>query len=476
MATPPHLNDEVDVDALQAELASLRKTCAVLKQRVESSMCESESSFATFERQAHLQRVIEERTRQLSREAAHARREIRERARVEALLKDSQRLAKIGGWTSDLSGRALECTDEFYRILETERDSVLRVADLLPFFREPLRGQFVEALQRAVDEQRPFELEGLAVTDQRRDIWIRVQARVYSEEGGAPRILGLISDISERKVVESRMAQSQRMESVGQLASGIAHEINTPAQFVSDNARFLKSAFEDLDSVLSELGALAASSSDADLARRVEECFDKADYKFLHTEIPLAVGQSLDGLDRITRLIRAMKDYAHPGDDRKEYADLNRAIESTATVARNEWKYVAKMEFGLDPSLPKVPCILADLNQVVLNMIVNAAHAIEDRHGRDDGELGLIRVATGAEEGHAVITIEDNGCGIPQDARDRIFDPFFTTKEVGRGTGQGLALSHVVIVERHSGRIEVDSTPDEGTRMRIWLPLEELSS
>ncbi|MCK5945066.1 MAG: hypothetical protein KAI24_23965 [Planctomycetes bacterium] len=473
-------NDDVqpqDVAAMQRELRSLRKTCEVLKAKVEQDMKESGSSFASFERQAHLQRVIEEHTSRLRDEATRSQQENRERARIEALLTDSQRLARVGSWMFDLSDESMQCTSELCRILEIEEGSVARLEQLLPFFDESFRGEVEVALCDAIGNQSPFDLEGRACTGASNDIWVRVQGRVYTEDGRASRILGLISDVTERKQVESTMAQSQKMESVGQLASGIAHEINTPTQFVSDNVRFLQTAFEDLGEALSAIRDAAAADPEAAEKVDVKSCIDEAlaaaDYEFLSEEVPGAISQALEGLDRVANLVKAMKDYAHPGSESKEYSNLNRAIESTATVARNEWKYVANLEFDLDAELPEVPCFVADLNQVVLNMIVNAAHAIAERYGNDSEPQGVIRLATRQQDGFAVITIQDDGNGIPEHVRNRIFDPFFTTKEVGRGTGQGLAISHQVIVERHAGKIEVESETGVGTRMELWLPLTE---
>ncbi|MGK0153405.1 MAG: signal transduction histidine kinase [Neolewinella sp.] len=463
--------DHADYERKCQEVLALTKTCDVLKKRVEASMGESESSFALFERQAHLERLIDERTRSIRDEAERATEENRQRGRVEALLNDSQRLAKVGGWMFDLSTESMHYTSEFFRILEIDSKKPITLEDTLAYYEQEFRQQVETALTEAIGSQHPFDLEGRATTGAGNDIWVRVQARVYTEDGRASRILGLTSDITERKLVESQMAQSQKMESVGQLASGIAHEINTPIQFVSDNTRFLKSAFEDLGVAISSIVDVVGAMNEATAKDQVAEILQAADFEFVSGEIPASIEQSLDGLARVADLVRAMKDFAHPGPDQKEYADLNRAIQSTATVARNEWKYVAELDFVFDASLPQVPCLLADLNQVVLNMIVNAAHAIEERFGRCEGLEGRIKLRTRVDGDHAVISIEDNGNGMPAHVKDRIFDPFFTTKEVGKGTGQGLAISHQVIVERHGGRIEVRSEPGVGTTIELLLPL-----
>jgi signal transduction histidine kinase len=186
--------------------------------------------------------------------------------------------------------------------------------------------------------------------------------------------------------------------------------------------------------------------------------------------MPAALDQSRHGIDQIKRIVLAMKDFSHPGDT-KEHANINRGIESTVTVARNEWKYVADVELDLDEHLPAVPCIPSTINQAVLNIVVNAAHAIADVV--EEGQKGKITIRTRATETDAVIEIEDTGGGIPDHIRERIFDPFFTTKEVGKGTGQGLAIAYSVIRERHAGSISVDSAPGRGTCFTITVPLVE---
>lgn len=166
-----------------------------------------------------------------------------------------------------------------------------------------------------------------------------------------------------------------------------------------------------------------------------------------------------------------MKDFSHPGDE-MESVDVNAAIESTVTVARNEWKYVAELELKLDPDLPRVVCVPSAINQVILNLVVNAAHAIGDKIRDQRDEKGRIRISTGVRGNQVRIEVSDTGCGMPKHVRDRAFDPFFTTKEVGKGTGQGLAIAHSVITERHSGTIKVSSEPDQGTTFTIRLPIE----
>lgn len=270
--------------------------------------------------------------------------------------------------------------------------------------------------------------------------------------------------LADLRTTQAMLIQAEKLESIGQLAAGIAHEINTPVQYVTDNSTFLESAFDDLLRAFDELEALARVTDTG----RVDDVVREADITFLREEIPLALAQSHEGLARVSEIVRAMKDFSHPGSE-VAAADLNHAIESTVTVSRNEWKYVAAVEVQLDPTLPAVRCHEGQIKQVVLNMVVNAAHAIGE--AGHDPSTGRIVVTTGWDGDRARISVSDNGCGMPPEVRARIFDPFFTTKEVGRGTGQGLSVAHR-IVGAHAGRILVDSTQGVGTTFTLDLPVD----
>jgi PAS domain S-box-containing protein len=280
---------------------------------------------------------------------------------------------------------------------------------------------------------------------------------------------GCVTDISmlkqtleERDRLEDNLRQAQKLEAIGQLAAGIAHEINTPTQYVGDNLRFLKESFGELDSVITQMVDTGGANA--------RKALDDADFEYLKEEIPRALNQSLEGVDRVAKIVRAMKEFSHPARE-KTATDLNRAIQSTITVASNEWKYVAEMDMDLDANLPSVHCSPAEFNQVVLNMIVNAAHAITDVVGDGGKGKGKIRVKTRADGDWAVVDISDSGSGMPAHVQQRIFEPFFTTKEVGKGTGQGLAIAHNVIVDKHGGTIKVTSSPGAGTTFTIRLPI-----
>ncbi len=292
---------------------------------------------------------------------------------------------------------------------------------------------------------------------------------------------GVVSfvDITERRNTELQLRQAQKLESIGQLAAGIAHEINTPTQFVNDNTRFLQEAFADYGRLLAAHDRLtdAAAGGSVPEARvdEVRALAEEIDLDYLKGEIPQAVEQSLEGLERIARIVQATKEFSHPGTKEKTATDLNRMIETTIDVSRNEWKYSAELIAELDPELPQVPVMGGEFNQVILNLIVNAAHAITDAVG-ESGEMGEIRIATRQEGKWAEITISDSGTGIPEAIQRRIFDPFFTTKEVGKGSGQGLAIAWSVIVDKHGGTIEVESEEGNGATFTICLPINRYTA
>ncbi|MFO7707942.1 MAG: ATP-binding protein [Desulfobacterales bacterium] len=301
--------------------------------------------------------------------------------------------------------------------------------------------------------------------------------RLIGEAGAAGGLTVIGADITERKQLERQLAQSQKLRSIGQLASGIAHEINTPTQYVGDNTRFLQEAFAELMEVLGAYAGLLADARSGgfcpDRVRALDEALRRADLDYLAAEIPAAVRHTLEGVERIAKIVRAMKEFAHPGREEKVTADLNRIIETTLTVARNEWKYVADVVTDLDPGLPPLFCHPGEINQVVLNLVVNAAHAIEEALGPQAVGKGVITVTTRRCNGWAQVRVQDTGAGIPAAVQPRIFEPFFTTKPVGRGSGQGLAICHPVIVAKHGGRIYFESEAGRGTTFTIELPLAE---
>jgi PAS domain S-box-containing protein len=294
-----------------------------------------------------------------------------------------------------------------------------------------------------------------------------VQA-VGIEYEGLPASLFAIRDVTELHRMEQDLRQAQRLEAIGRLAAGIAHEINTPIQFVGDNASFFERSCHDVMSYVAfceeQLRQFAGEQYSAVVARREE-----LDIPFVQEEGPKAASNIMEGVVRVAKIVSAMKEYAHPGGTEKALADLNHAIETTVVVATNEWKHVAKLVTQLG-TLPPVPCHLGDLNQVFLNLLVNAAHAIGDKVGHS-GATGQITIRTYLQNDMAVVEIADDGAGIPHEIRGRVFDPFFTTKEVGRGTGQGLTLARRVVVEKHEGQLDFTSEVGKGTTFFVRLPL-----
>ena len=303
---------------------------------------------------------------------------------------------------------------------------------------------------------------------------VEVWCHPFGRDGKADGAVVTFIDISERKRLELELRHSQKLEAVGRLAAGIAHEINTPIQFVGDNTRFLQESFRDVMKLVSRYEvvteAARTGAAPVESLEALEVARKECDWEFLEEEIPRATEQMLEGLGRVATIVRGMKEFSHV--DRtleKTEADLNRALGSTLVVARNELKYVADVETHFD-ELPRVNCHLGDLNQVFLNLLINAAHAIEDVVKRTGGR-GKIEVRTKKDGDWVEVAISDTGGGIPESIQQKIFDPFFTTKEVGKGTGQGLALARSIVVEKHGGTLTFESRPGAGTTFFVRLPL-----
>lgn len=304
---------------------------------------------------------------------------------------------------------------------------------------------------------------------------------IKNRKGEILNFLALKEDITEKRNLELQLLHAQKLESVGQLAAGIAHELNTPIQFIGDNLTFLKDAVEDMLKAFSEIEASVTEATQNPSCQqsvsRAKALMEEIDLDYLKQEMPEAIKQSLEGTARVSKIVRAMKEFAHPGHSEKSFFNLNDAIKTTVTVARNEWKYVADMELDLSPDLPLVPCLVDEFNQVILNLIINAVHTIEKSLQAENrsADKGKITVRSETLEDTVRISIVDTGSGIPESAQDRIFDPFFTTKEVGKGTGQGLAISRNVIVEKHKGDLYFETEAGKGTIFFIRLPLSDKS-
>lgn len=278
----------------------------------------------------------------------------------------------------------------------------------------------------------------------------------------------------KRRSLEHELLQANKLEAVGLLAGGIAHEISTPVQFVGDNLNFLIDAFENMKSSLEKFrsAAGATTSEQGDALAEGREHATKVDLEFLFFESSTALKESQQGIEQITRIVRAMREFAHPVSHEKEPIDVNKIIEMALTVSRNEWKNAAEIALDLAPQLPTTLGFPGEISQVLLNLIINATHAIHDEH---KSQRGRIEIRTGARNGKVYLTIADNGGGIPEKIREKVFEPFFTTKAVGGGTGRGLAISRDIVVRRHCGSIGFESTPGVGTTFTIELPVDGMS-
>ena len=381
-------------------------------------------------------------------------------------------------------GDALIVADSQGRIT-TVNDETVR---LLGYRKDELTGK----LHRSIFEEKEGEGEGegedfrnverTLLTKEGERIPVLLSGSVlheYSLERNSTKTMGLIlvvKDIRERKIMDEKLRHAQKMESVGELAAGIAHEINTPIQFIGDNIQFLQDSYKDFSKILADgdrlLEVLKKGAAYEKLLDKLETSAQEADLDFLRDETPQAIAQALEGVKRVATIVQAMKQFVHPGQEEKKFIDINEAIETVLTVSKNEWKYVADMETNFDPGLPLVPCFANEFNQAILNIVVNAAHAIKEKSKEGHNEMGIITISTRRDADRVEIRIKDTGTGIPSNLQPRIFDPFFTTKEVGVGTGQGLHLVHGFIVIHHKGSLTFETETGDGTTFIIHLPLD----
>ena len=367
-----------------------------------------------------------------------------------------------------IAGPRLIIDSDYVAACEAVGESIPAVRDLAVALRETLAGEREQFRgdYRCVSENSVSQSFSVHVT--------RFQI------GESYRAVVAHEDTTELCTLQQQLVQAQKLESVGSLAAGVAHEINTPIQYIGDNTRFLQDSFSDLTDLMTLTNELLAvikqNNTEPELVARAETTVATADVNYLLEEIPSAIDQSLEGIDRVTKIVRAMKEFAHPGVEGKQTVDLNHAIQSTMTVASNEWKYVAELETDFDPALPSVPCLPGEMNQVILNIVVNATHAIGDVVGDGSQAKGRIGIQTRLDGDFAEIRISDSGTGIPEEVQSRIFDPFFTTKEVGRGTGQGLALAWQIITEKHDGSLTFETASGQGTTFVIRLPLCDVAA
>jgi two-component system NtrC family sensor kinase len=321
-----------------------------------------------------------------------------------------------------------------------------------------------DRLREAIARRTPVSVEILNYRKDGTQFWnLLTLFPVINSDGEVTHIVGMQNDVTERREAEAERArlqamvlESNKLEALGTLAGGIAHEINTPAQYIGDNLRFVSGEVDGLFAAIEAAGDAGADGS------------ENEDLDYLREEIPTALRQSIEGVEHIATIVKAIREFSHPGQRSRSQFSLNASIENTVTVSRNQWKYAADVELELDPAVPEIVGMQGEINQVLLNLITNAAQAIEER---GDGARGTIRIATRPRGDGVELTIADTGGGIAPENLDRIFDLFFTTKPPGKGTGQGLAIAHAIVVKHHGGTIDVDSTPGTGTTFTITLPV-----
>ena len=408
----------------------------------------------------------------------------------------------------------LEKQESFYRLITENTSDLIALFDrfgeniysspsyerLLGFGSWELEGQGLYDCIHHDDRERVRSIVSSTIKDGREVV---LQYRMMNKEGGIlhfeattggirndtgefERLIFVSRDISvqvrqreERKLMQLHNLHAQKMESIGQLAAGVAHEMNTPIQYFGDNLRFIRDSFSDLFRVLKDYRNyfvhLGGTKLDSKSAQKLDLAWESADAEFLFKEIPKSIDQSIQGVSNLSQIVGAMKEFSHPGTNSKIPIDFNVVVENTLTIARSEWKYIADIELDLDPRLPQVSCLPDEIRQVLLNLIINACHAIEGK-GLVPEEKGCIQISTRlAEKGDqpmVELRVSDSGAGIPEGVRARIFEPFFTTKPVGKGTGQGLAIVHNVVVDKHSGQLHVESEQNVGTTFIVHLPVD----
>ena len=268
-----------------------------------------------------------------------------------------------------------------------------------------------------------------------------------------------VEDITIQKQMEMELAHTRKLESIGQLASGIAHEINTPLQFISHNLQFLQESCKEISQLVTSSSPMMGTSTDKNL---------KEDLNYIISEVPKAIHESQNGIEHVSKIVQAMKRMAHPDNESFVRIHLGEVLENIAEITRNEWKNIAVVKINCDTRLHLIEGFMGDINQIILNLIMNASQAIQEK-STGDNAVGEITLEAKNNAEFVEIIVQDNGCGIPKSISHRIFDPFFTTKEVGKGTGQGLNIVHSLVQKNH-GKIFFSSTEGEGTSFTIHFP------
>jgi PAS domain S-box-containing protein len=439
-------------------------------------MSELEILERRFNRERAARKEAESLLEQKSREAFEANQQLRNFAELNRAIVET---AAEGIITYDQAGTIQSFNRSAERIFGCSSRNGCNVREL--FERSDKTQSVLFPAANARDEQwRERATEDLETSEPAELIAIRSNGRTFATEvatsvisnGDSKLFTALLRDLSGRRKLEARLSQVRKMESVGQLAAGIAHEINTPIQFIGNNIQFLQGAFEDIAELLDMYGklmdALRKKEDIAAIIQAIERQIELADLPFLREEFPGAIAQTIEGTDRVAKIVRAMKEFSQPASGAKTSVNINRAIENAVAISSNNYRDIATVELELDPSLRPVTCLCAEMNQALLNVLVNAAEAIA---GAEASGVGRIVVSTRSAGDDVVVIVKDNGPGIPAEIQGKIFDPFFTTKEVGKGTGQGLAFVYDLVVNKHGGAIYAESPPEGGATFFIRLPL-----
>ncbi|SDL40531.1 PAS domain S-box-containing protein [Maridesulfovibrio ferrireducens] len=401
---------------------------------------------------------------------------VKELTEGEVRLSEAQRLAHLGCWEWDIVKGTLWWSDEVYRIFGLQPDQLKMTYELFLQAVHPDDRQYVQSsIDLALVENNPYSIEHRIVLPDGKIKTVHERGKVTRDDETPVYMMGTVQDISERKILERQLIQATKMESIGQLAAGVAHEINTPTQFIQHNVSFFQEAFSDIILLINDYEKLrdesVSDSRFSNIHTIIKKRSEDIEYDYLISEVPKAIEQSLEGLSQIMRIVQSVKLFAHTSSVEKVAVDINNLIDTVITVSTNEWKYHSDVHLDLDRIIPPVFCVPDQISQALLNIVINAAHTNNDKVQSGDVNKAGIFVSTKLEEDFIIISIRDEGMGIRADVQDKIFNPFFTTKELGKGTGQGLALAYRAIVDGHGGTIDFETVVGEGTVFTVKLPL-----
>lgn len=392
----------------------------------------------------------------------------------ESRLAEAREIAHLGNWEWDISENEVHWSWEVF--------GIMGLSDTTPDFEKFLSvihpddvDAVNQAIKNSLKNRTLYSVDHRVIHPDGRERFVHAQGSPSYDESGRPlRMVGTVQDITDRKRIELELNHSRKLESLGQLGAGIAHEINTPAQYLSDNLSFVESSFSEIIEMLEHFRSFQRSlreiSESDTINAEIESKYEELDIAHAIEEMPSAFRQMRDGIDRISEIVEAMNRFSYPTNDKKVPTDINEALKNTITVTSYEWKSVADVKTDFDLKLPHVKCFPSDVNQVFLNLLINSAQAIKEI--ASENCKGKITVSTLRVDKSVEIRISDTGRGIPKSVQDRIFDPFFTTKDVGSGIGQGLTIAHSIVKEKHGGDLYFETTEGDGTTFIVRLPID----